>query len=385
MFCSNCGKQLEDNVAFCPECGTKMAVASAAPVAETPVTETPVVEASSVETPVVQTPVAPAPAPVVPTAEKAKKKNKGPVIVIIILLLLIIALGLAIWYLMSDNYQGNRDAKESTEAFADDDEDEDEDEDEATPEPTEEPTPEPTEEPTPEPTEEPTPEPTEEPTPEPTEEPTPEPTEDPEVEPTDDPEVEPTDDPEVEPTDDPEVEPTDDPEVEPTDDPEVEPTDDPEVEPTDDPIVWNDPVFDVDASAYETCTVYENEMEESGITITDKQTILADGDIVSILMESTVIDLSDFSEDEIAIYAEVFDQTYNPIGENAPANVEVINGLDGNVYRFEMIIYLEDADLKELADAGYINITSGSAEIAKYVSYKQTCTGLEAMGYTLAE
>lgn len=371
MFCSNCGKQIEDNAAFCPECGTKIAVAAAAPVVEEPVATPPVAE-----TPVVTaTPVTAPPVTAAPTVEKPKKKNKGPIIVIVILLLLVIALGLAIWYLMSDNYQNNRDAKESTEAFADDDEDEDdsededEDEEEATPEPTEEPTPEPTEEPTPEPTEAPTPEPTEEPTPEPTEEPSPEP----------------TDDPEAEPTDDPEAEPTDDPEVEPTDDPEAEPTDDPEAEPTDDPIVWNDPVFDVDTSAYETCTVYETDMEVSGITISDKQTILADGDQVAILMESTIIDLSDFSEDEIAIYAEVYDETYDPIRENAPADVEVVNGLDGDVYRFEMIIYLEDADLKELADAGYINITSGSAELAKYVSYEQTCTGLEAMGYTLAE
>ena len=173
--------------------------------------------------------------------------------------------------------------------------------------------------------------------------------------------------------------------MDPTDDPEVDPTDDPEVDPTDDSVVWNDPVFDVDPSDYEICTVYETEMEASGLTITDKQTILADGDIVAILIESTVIDLSDFSEDEIALYAEVYDATYSSIGENAPESVEVINGLDGDSYRFEMIIYLEDADLKELADAGYISITSGSAETAKFISYKQTCDGLEASGYTLSE
>ena len=362
MFCSNCGKQLEDNVAFCPECGTKIAVATTTPV----VTETPTVEASApetavVEAPVAQTPVAPAPVAPASTAEKPKKKNKGPVIVIVILLLLILALGLAIWYLMSDNYQGNRDAKESTEAFADDDEAEDEDEDKATPEPTEEPTP------------------------EPTEDPEAEPTEDPEAEPTEDPEAEPTEDPEAEPTEDPEAEPTEDPEAEPTEDPEAEPTEDPEAEPTEDTVVWNDPVFDVDTSDYETCTVYETEMEVSGFTISDKQTILADGDIVAILMESTTIDLSDFSEEEIVLYGEIYDETYNPIRENAPEAVEVINGLDGDVYRFEMIIHLEDADLKELADAGYISITSGSAETAKFISYEQTCAGLEAGGYTLAE
>lgn len=350
MFCSNCGKQIDDNAAFCPECGTKLAVAA-----------TPVVEAPKAETPVAEAPKAATTAPIAEatTTEPApKKKSKGPVIVIIILLLLLLAAGVAIWYLTSDNYQNKRDDKESTDVLAEDDEDEDDDdEEEATPEPTEEPTPEPTEEPTPEPTEEPTPEPTEEPTPEPTEE------------------------PEVEPTEDPEAEPTEEPEVEPTEEPEVEPTEEPEAE----PMEWDDPVFDVDASDYEKHSVYETEMEVSGFTITDRQSVYANDDTVAILWESTTIDLSAFSEDEIPFYAEAYASTYASYEENAPESVEVIHGLDGDQYRFELIIYLEDADLKELAEGGYITLTSGSADTVKFISYKQTCDGLEAGGYTLVE
>ena len=396
MFCSNCGKQLEDNVAFCPECGTKVAVAAtpvveepaapvaeapvapvveepAAPVAETPVApvvedpaapvaETPVapVVEKATETPAVsETPVekkteVPVTAPAAPAPQETKKKNKGPIIAIIILALLVIALGIAIWWLYNDKKQDKDDDWESTEAFADEDEDEDDDEEE-------EPTPEPTEEPTPEPTEEPTPEPTEAPTPEPTEAPTPEPTEE------------------------PEVVPTDDPEAEPTDDPEAEPTDDPEVEPSDDTGMWNDPVFDVDTSAYEKCTVYETEMDVSGMLITDTQTVLADGDKVAILIESTTIDLSSIPEDELSFYAEAYAETYDPLREDAPDSVEIVHGLDSNAYRFEMIIYLEDADLKELSEAGYISLTSGSADNILFISYEQTCAGLEAGGYTLVE
>ena len=372
MFCSNCGKQLEDNVAFCPECGTKVAVAAtpvveepaasvaeapvapvveepAAPVAETPVapvvekaTETPAVS----ETPVEKKTEVPVTAPATPAPQETKKKNKGPIIAIIILALLVIALGIAIWWLYNDKKQDKDDDWESTEAFADEDEDEDDDEEE-------EPTPEPTEEPTPEPTEEPTPEPTEAPTPEPTEAPTPEPTEE--------------------------------PEVEPTDDPEAEPTDDPEVEPSDDTGMWDDPVFDVDTSAYEKCTVYETEMDVSGMLITDTQTVLADGDKVAILIESTTIDLSSIPEDELSFYAEAYAETYDPLREDAPDSVEIVHGLDGNAYRFEMIIYLEDADLKELSEAGYISLTSGSADNILFISYEQTCAGLEAGGYTLVE
>lgn len=318
MFCTNCGKQLEDDVIFCPECGTKVAVAATSVVEEPAKAADPKAE----KTPVAAAPVAPTPA-------DPQKKNKGPIIVIVILALLVVALGIAILFLYNDKKQDKDDDWESTEAFADEDEEDDEEEEEPTPELTEEPTPEPTEEPTPEPTEVPTPEPTEAPTPEPTEE--------------------------------------------------------PEVEPSDNTIVWDDPVFDVDPSAYEKCTVYETELDVSGICLTDRQTILADGDMVAILIESTTIDMSTIPEEEISYYEEVYAETYEPIRQNAPDSVEVIHGLDGNVYRFEMIVYLEDANLKELADAGYISITSGSAETAVFISYDQTCAGLEAGGYTLVE
>ncbi len=329
MFCSNCGTQLEDNVAFCPECGTKVAVAAApteTSTVETPivpeVTTTPVVE-KAVEKPIVAAPVAPPP-------QEPQKKSKAPIIVIIILLLLVIALGIAIWWLYNDKQKDKDDEWESTEAFADADEDQDEEEEEdSTPEPTEEPTPDPTEAPTPEPTEEPTPEPTAE--------------------------------------------------------PDAESTEDPEAEPSEDTIVWDDSVFDINTSAYEKCAVYEADLDVSGMAIKDKQTVYANGDIVTILLESTSIDLSDVSENELSIFADVYGESYKPIKENAPECVEVIYGLDGNVYRFEMMIYLENADLKELVEGGYLTMTSGNLDTVIFVSYEQTCAGLEAGGYTLVE
>ena len=392
MFCGNCGTSLDENMAFCPECGTKVAVVeteetsadSAAPVAEETVA-TPATTATeeTVATPVapsaeetITTPVAPIPS-MDTTSQDTKKKSKAPIIVIVVLLLLFIALGLAIWYVLSNGDKNDKpDNKESTEVFAGEEENDEDDS---------EPTPKPTEEPTPEPTEVPTPEPTEKPTPKPTVAPTPEPTEDPEVEPTEAPETEPTDDPEVEPTEAPESETTDDPDAEPTEAPEAEPTDDPEAEPTEAPIVWNDPVFDIDTSAYEKYSTYECEMEIMDMTITDTQTIFANGDLVSAFWESTKIDFTGLSEDEIAFYAEYYDETYKPYKENAPDYVDVVYGLDGNGYRFELIVYLEGADLKELADGGYISLTSGSIDTVKFISYEQTCEGLEAGGYTLVE
>lgn len=328
MFCSNCGKQLEDNTAFCPECGAKITVATT-PATEEPAA--PVVEKAP-NAPVVTAPVAPTSTP-----QKPKKQNKGPIIAIIILALLVIALGIAIWWLYNDKKQDANEDWEETEAFAYEDEDEYEEEDEDEYEDEEEPTPEPTEEPTPEPTEEPTPKPTLKPTPEPTEAPTP------------------------------------------------KPTKRPSLLPTGSTSSWDDPIFDVSLFSYDKYSVYEAEMEVNGITIKDKQTIYAKGDQVTTLIESTSIDLSDKAGDALDIYVESYDETYAPIKENAPDSVEIIFGLDGDTYRFNMMIDLQNGDLKELSDAGYITFTSGSIDTATYISYDQTCAGLEAGGYTLVE
>lgn len=306
MFCSNCGKQLEDNVAFCPECGTKLAVATIEKKAvEEPVM--PEIPAAPVEKKSVERPVSVA--PIAPTTQEPKKQSKAPIIVIIILLLLVIALGIAIWWLYNDKKQDANEDWEETEAFADEDEDEYEEEDEDE----EEPTPEPTEAPTPKPTKR------------------------------------------------------------------------PSLPPTGSTSSWDDPIFDVSPFSYDKYSVYEAEMEVSGITIKDKQTIYAKGDQVTTLIESTSIDLSDKAGDALDIYVESYDETYAPIKENAPDSVEIIFGLDGDTYRFNMMIDLQNGDLKELSDAGYITFTSGSIDTATYISYDQTCAGLEAGGYTLVE
>ena len=288
MFCSNCGKQIDNNVAFCPECGTKIAVVQA-------------------EAPVIATPIA-------ATTETPNKKNKGPIIVIIILLLLVIASGIVIWYLYNDKKQDTGDDWESTEAFADEGDEEDEDEEEPTPEPTEAPTP----------------------------------------------------------------EPTNEPEVEPTDDPEAGQT-------TAETIVWNDPVFDIDPSSYEKYSVYESEMNMNDFTITDRQVIMANGDEVIYLWESTFIDLSHLSEDEFAIYAEVFKESFASLAENPPDSAVVLYGLDGDTYRTELLMHLEDADIQALVDGGYLVFTTAPAGIVKSVSYEESCAGLEASGYILVE
>lgn len=271
MLCTNCGKSMDENVAFCPECGTQ----------------------------VVSTPI-----PVVTEKTESNKKNKGPIIAIIILILLVIALGIAIWYVYNDKKHDANDDWEETEAVAEED---------VTPEPTEVPTPVPTEVPTP------------------------------------------------------------------------EPSGTPKAETTENTMVWTDLQSDIDTSIYEKYTIYTTETEVSGLPLTDTQTILATGDIVAILLESTSIDFSAFSQEEIDIYAKAYDEIYAPLLENTPKSVVLSFGLDGTIYRIDIKIHLLGADLQELVETGYITVLSGSSDTLNYISYEQTCLALEENGYTLVK
>lgn len=269
MLCTNCGKSMDENVTFCPECGTKVI-----------------------------------PIPTTSTPPQPTKQNRSTIIILTILLLLVIALGIAIWHLYNNKKRDINDDWKETEATAE---------------------------------EEPSPAPTEMPTPEPTEIPTP------------------------------------------------EPTGTPQKETSENAMVWTDLLADIDTSIYEKYTVYTTEMEESGLYFTDTQTILASGDIVVILIESTTIDFSAFSQEEIDIYAKAYDEVYAPLLENTPRSVILSFGLNDTIYRIDIRINLLGADLQELVEAGYITVLSGSSDTLRYISYEQTCLALEENGYTLVK
>ena len=70
----------------------------------------------------------------------------------------------------------------------------------------------------------------------------------------------------------------------------------------------------------------------------------------------------------------------------APEGVEVSSSYEGNVYTLVMNLYLEHADIEALMDGGYLlGLTEEEQESITYISYKRTCEGLKASGYTLKD
>ena len=60
MFCTNCGKKIQDDIKYCPYCGAPVlppVSAKEEPVVEEPVAEEPVVEEPAVEEPVAEEPI----------------------------------------------------------------------------------------------------------------------------------------------------------------------------------------------------------------------------------------------------------------------------------------------------------------------------------------
>lgn len=123
--------------------------------------------------------------------------------------------------------------------------------------------------------------------------------------------------------------------------------------------------------------------EQEGITMTDTQVIEAEGDIVKAMNEITVLDLSTADAEMKDFLVTFYDSAFGSMKDEAPASVTIEYGLDGDTYTTKININLDGADLQELIDGGYINVTTDNTDNLKYISYKQTCEAMEASGYVL--
>ncbi len=127
---------------------------------------------------------------------------------------------------------------------------------------------------------------------------------------------------------------------------------------------------------------------QEGITMTDTQYLEAKGDILKVMNETTVLDLSTAEAEMKDFLVAYYDEAFGAMKDEAPASVTIEYGLAGDTYSAKININLEGADLQELIDGGYLvslEDTEEDTENLKYISYSQTCKALEAAGYLLQQ
>ncbi len=135
----------------------------------------------------------------------------------------------------------------------------------------------------------------------------------------------------------------------------------------------------------EQTATYKMVTDQDGIVLTDIQVIKAKGDSVQRLTETTTIDVTSLDEATQEQVAALYDATYEPMLKDTPVGVTSSYGMKDGIYTVSIDIDLASANLKELIEGGYIVMLTDNADTIKFVSYKQTCEGLESSGYTLQE
>lgn len=145
-------------------------------------------------------------------------------------------------------------------------------------------------------------------------------------------------------------------------------------------------IFMVGCGAREKSATYELVTVEEGMfTMTDVQTINAKGDVVYELLETTTLEFAEMDSATLEMMLSYYDEVFSVMKESAPEGVEVASSYEDGVYTLQMNLYLENAELKELMDGGYLVGLDAESEEMEAVSFKKTAEGLEAAGYTLKE
>lgn len=138
-------------------------------------------------------------------------------------------------------------------------------------------------------------------------------------------------------------------------------------------------------SAKEQTATYVMETEEAGMLMTDTQTLMAKGDIVYELDETTVIDFSTVDAATQEALVAYYDEVFGAMKDAAPETVTVnFSNADG-IYTVEILINVKDSDVQELIAGGYLSSGDTNAENIKAISFKQTCEVFENSGYVLQQ
>ena len=118
--------------------------------------------------------------------------------------------------------------------------------------------------------------------------------------------------------------------------------------------------------------------EESGVTMEYKMD--AKGDIVHTITQTTTLDCSDFSEEDIAAFQALIDQTSVSYAEYEGVTYE--SDFENSILKEVITIDASDSDtLTGLSEAGLLPLEGDSTKI----SLKKTIEALENQGWSVQE
>ncbi len=144
-------------------------------------------------------------------------------------------------------------------------------------------------------------------------------------------------------------------------------------------------VFALAGCGAEQTATYVLTRTQDNMTLTDTQTFNAKGDRVYQMKETTAFDFSAIDESVRAASMDLVRANYEEMCENPPAGVTVSCTTEGDVVTVDITINLDEADLKELVEKKFIYTTTDENGKFLAISFKQSCAGLEASGYTAQE
>ncbi len=144
-------------------------------------------------------------------------------------------------------------------------------------------------------------------------------------------------------------------------------------------------VFALAGCGAEQTATYVMTQTQEGMAMTDTQTFNAKGDLVYQMKKTATVDFSAVDESVRSATMELVASTYEEMCENPPAGVTASCVTEGDVITVDITINFEDAEIKELVDSGYLYTTTDENGNFLAVSFKQSCAGLEAAGYTAQE
>ena len=140
-----------------------------------------------------------------------------------------------------------------------------------------------------------------------------------------------------------------------------------------------------DGGEEKTVTLRADVSDQTGIPTTDTMILTAKGDSLQQFREVMEIDLSDYDEDDRAVFAETYDSIFAATVQEANAvdGITASTKFAGTVYSFEFTVDCTNSSATEAAvDLGLITMDKG---LISKLSLKATQSGLEASGYKVVE